>query len=192
MVSSVGVWACCCGTLPASSLPHFEGELCHGCNRALSPDATPLNCGDSMPSGAALMHTYACHQCDPSSARFVATSTLRPTQSFTVDSDVVVVARLSVDRAPLDTTQVGKDGGNTGALPSIDRVGRGLASQGLSTSRVIPERPKSFLHCTTPSALIGGLEKPRRQPAILTCVVTGAHVMQFWSPILLCSVDMQF
>ena len=139
------------GPLSDSSLPHFEGELCHGCNRALSPDATPLNCGDSMPSGAALMHTYACHQCDPSSARFVATSTLRPTQSFTVDSDVVVVARLSVDRAPLDTTQVGKDGGNTGALPSIDRVGRGLASQRLSTSRVIPERPKCYNHCAAQS-----------------------------------------
>jgi len=69
-----------------------------------------------------------------------------------------------------------RDGGNTSALPSIDWVGRGLAGRWLSSSRVIPERPKSFLHCTTPSALIGGLGKPRRQPAVLTCVVIGAHV----------------
>ena len=50
----------------------------------------------------------------------------------------------SNDRSPLDTTQVGRDGGNTSAVPSGDRVRRGLAGHRLSSSRVIPGDRRAF------------------------------------------------
>ena len=58
------VWA----TWSATSLPHFEGKVCYGCNRATAPDATPLNYGHRLLAGAVIMHCHACHWCDPSSA----------------------------------------------------------------------------------------------------------------------------
>jgi len=88
------VLARCCGTLSASSLPHFEGKVCHGCNRATAPDATPLNYGHRLLAGAVIMHPYACHWCDPSSARLsiaIACQLSPLMQSFIVDSVVVVV-----------------------------------------------------------------------------------------------------
>ena len=33
-------------------MPHFEGKVCHGCNRATAPDATPLNYGHRLLAGA--------------------------------------------------------------------------------------------------------------------------------------------
>ena len=50
----------------------------------------------------------------------------------------------SNDRSPLDTTQVGRDGGNASAVPSGDRVRRGLAGHRLSSSRVIPGDRRAF------------------------------------------------
>jgi hypothetical protein len=97
----------------------------------------------------------------------------------------------SNDRAPLDTTQVGRDGGNTSALPSIDWVGRGLAGHRLSSSQVIPEGPMSFHHCTTPSALAAIPKYLVRWPAVLADIVFEVSLLQFWSPALECPVDMQ-
>ena len=89
-------------TWSATSLPHFEGAVCYGCNRATAPDATPLNYGHRLLAGAVIMHPYACHWCDPSSARLsiaIARQLSPLMQSFIVDSVVVVVARLLTARS---------------------------------------------------------------------------------------------
>ena len=137
--------------MPASSLPHFEGEFCHGCNRAFSPDATPLNYGDwLLPAPRSCIHMHATGATHPPRVccdEYASTYAVFHCRLCCCCG----CASVSADRAPLDTTQVERDGGNASALPSLDRVGRGLASQGLSTSRVIPERPKCFTHCATQS-----------------------------------------
>ena len=89
----------CVGTLvldtwSGTSLPHFEGAVCYGCNRATAPDATPLNYGDWLPAGAVSMHCHACHWCDPSSARLSIAIARQLSQSFSVDSDVVIASAL--------------------------------------------------------------------------------------------------
>ena len=84
-----------------------------------------------------------------------------------------------------------RDGGNTSALPSVDRVGRGLAGHRLSSSQVIPEGPMSFHHCTTPSALAAMPKYLVRWPAVLADIVIAVSLLQFWSPALKCPVDMQ-
>ena len=81
-------------TWSASSLPHFEGAVCYGCNRATAPDATPLNYGDWLPAGAVSMHCHACHWCDPSSARLSIAIARQLSQSFSVDSVVVIASAL--------------------------------------------------------------------------------------------------
>ena len=124
------------------------------------------------------MHTYACHWCDPSSARFVATSTLQPTQSFTVDSDVVVVARLCLLTARRLTRHRSRETEET-PVPyhhwiGWEEVWRAKDSAPLGSSlRDRSASPTAQLRVVV--VIPGG--KPRRQPAVLTSAATEVHVI---------------
>ena len=121
----------CVGTLfrplgPLHRCRILKVMFCHGCNRATPPDAIPLNYGHRLLAGAVIMHGYACHWCDPSSARLLRVIAFKSC-SLSVLMLLLLLFRLGSMTVGRCKRHRSRDGGNTSALPSKDWVGRGLA-----------------------------------------------------------------
>ena len=91
---------------------------------AKPPDAPPLNYGHRLLAGAVIMHCHACHWCDPSSARLLRVIAFK---SCSLSALMLLLFRFGSMTVGRCKRHMSRDGGNTSALPSKDRVGRGLA-----------------------------------------------------------------